>query len=84
MFVEAGGLLKCTGVQSLRQSAAGWELNTEQGTETTPRLVVCMGAWTPAIIGQLGYSNPLAVERGYHTVFTRGRGSKTVTSDLRC
>jgi D-amino-acid dehydrogenase len=28
-----------------------------------------MGAWTPALIAQLGYSNPLAIERGYHTLF---------------
>jgi D-amino-acid dehydrogenase len=31
-----------------------------------------MGAWTPEIIGQLGYSNPLAIERGYHTIFSPG------------
>ena len=34
------------------------------------RLVVCLGAWTPELIKPLGYSNPIAIERGYHTVFS--------------
>jgi D-amino-acid dehydrogenase len=41
---------------------------TEQGLQSAARVVVAMGAWTPEVIGQLGYSNPLAIERGYHTV----------------
>ena len=72
MFAAAGGQIRRASVQSLRQSAKAWELTTDQGTETVTRLVVCMGAWTPEIIGQLGYSNPLAIERGYHTIFTPG------------
>jgi len=70
MFVEAGGQIRLANVQSLRQQADDWVLTTDQGVETTPRLVVCMGAWTPELIGQLGYSNPLAIERGYHTIFS--------------
>ena len=72
MFAAAGGQIRRASVQSLRQSGEAWELTTDQGTETVPRLVVCMGAWTPEIIGQLGYSNPLAIERGYHTIFSSG------------
>jgi len=69
MFVEAGGQIERVAVQSLRPLADGWEVVTDQGSENTPRVVVCLGAWTPELIGQLGYSNPLAIERGYHTAF---------------
>jgi len=69
LFVDAGGQFRRAAVKSLRQSGDGWELTTDLGSETVPRLVVCMGAWTPEIIGQLGYPNPLAIERGYHTIF---------------
>jgi len=34
------------------------------------QLVVCLGAWTPELIKPLGYSNPIAIERGYHTVLS--------------
>ena len=70
MFVEAGGQFERVAVQSLHPSANGWEVVTDQGSENTPRVVVCLGAWTPGLTGQLGYANPLAIERGYHTVFS--------------
>jgi D-amino-acid dehydrogenase len=69
LFVDAGGQFRRAAVKSLRQSGDDWELTTDLGSETVPLLVVCMGAWTPEIIGQLGYPNPLAIERGYHTIF---------------
>jgi D-amino-acid dehydrogenase len=69
MFSDAGGRVVRAAVQSLRDTAAGWEVTTERDVTTTPRLVICLGAWTPQLIGQLGYANPLAIERGYHTVF---------------
>jgi D-amino-acid dehydrogenase len=69
MFVEAGGQFEVAEIQALRAVAEGWELVTDQGSERAPRVVVCMGAWTPGLIGQLGYANPVAIERGYHTVY---------------
>jgi D-amino-acid dehydrogenase len=69
MFTEAGGQIQQAAVQSLREVTGGWELTSDQGVEVAPRVVVCMGAWTPQIIASLGYSNPLAIERGYHTIF---------------
>jgi D-amino-acid dehydrogenase len=69
MFVEAGGLVRCDAIKSLQRANGAWEMTTAQGCEMVDRVVVCMGAWTPEIIGQLGYSNPLAIERGYHTIF---------------
>jgi len=75
MFTDAGGEIQRAGVQSLRELAAGWEITTDLGVESAPALVVCMGAWTPELIGQLGYANPLAIERGYHTVFAPLHGA---------
>ena len=76
MLREAGGQIDRATVQSLRPDADGWRLQTAQGTERADRVVVCMGAWTPELIGQLGYSNPLAIERGYHTVFAPAAAAK--------
>jgi len=69
MFVEAGGKIVRAAIQSLHPIADGWEVVTDQGSEKIPRVVVCLGAWTPELIGQLGYANPLAIERGYHPVY---------------
>ena len=69
MFVAAGGQVRRADIRSLRQANGAWELTTGQGSETVASLVICLGAWTPGLIGQLGYSNPLAIERGYHTIF---------------
>jgi len=76
MFIDAGGEVARGAVQSLREMANGWEVTTDQAVEATPGLVVCMGAWTPRLLGQLGYANPLAIERGYHTVFAATEGAE--------
>jgi D-amino-acid dehydrogenase len=75
MFAAAGGRTVQAEVQGLRQTPSGWEVTTDRSLESTARLVVCLGAWTPQLIGQLGYANPLAIERGYHTVFAPAQGA---------
>jgi D-amino-acid dehydrogenase len=67
-FVEAGGHIKRAAAKSLLTDGRGWELVTDRGKEHAERLVICLGAWTPEIIGELGYRNPLAIERGYHSL----------------
>jgi D-amino-acid dehydrogenase len=76
MFVDAGGRVERAAVQSLRPALEGWEIASDQGSSVSPRVVVCMGAWTPQLIAPLGYANPIAVERGYHTVFAPAEGAK--------
>ncbi len=76
MFIEAGGQFETTSVQALRPVGDGWELLTEQGKEQADRVVVCLGAWTPELIASLGYRNPLAIERGYHTVFAPAQDAR--------
>jgi D-amino-acid dehydrogenase len=75
MFAEAGGQVRRADIRSLRQANGAWELISGEGFETVARLVVCMGAWTPELIGQLGYPNPLAIERGYHTILAPAEGA---------
>lgn len=69
MFSDAGGQIERAEIQSLREAPGGWEITTERDALFTPRAVVCMGAWTPALIASLGYANPIAIERGYHALF---------------
>jgi D-amino-acid dehydrogenase len=74
MLVDAGGRIVRAAVREIRPTGDGWKLVTDRGPESAERLVVCMGAWTPEIIGPLGYANPLAIERGYHTIVAPAPG----------
>ena len=74
-FVAAGGRLQRAEVRELRPSSGdGWELVTVQGQERVGRLVLCLGAWMPGLLHSLGYSNPLAIERGYHMLLQPADG----------
>jgi len=73
-FQQLGGELKRAEVTLVSHEKDQWRLHATEGLELAERLVVCMGAWTPDLIKQLGYSNPIAIERGYHTVFSAQQG----------
>jgi len=76
LFVDAGGEIVRAEVQSLHEISSGWEVITEVSVEATSALVICLGAWTPGLLAPLGYTNPLAIERGYHTVFKAAAGAE--------
>jgi len=69
-FQALGGDLKQAEVRQLSQESNHWRIVTSDGTESIERLVIALGAWTPELIKQIGYRNPIAIERGYHTVFS--------------
>jgi D-amino-acid dehydrogenase len=69
-FQQLGGELRQAEVTQISHENSQWRLQTPSGPEMAERLVVCLGAWTPELIKPLGYSNPIAIERGYHTVFS--------------
>jgi len=73
-FQQLGGELKQVEVTSLSHEKDQCRLHTDDDSELVGRLVVCLGAWTPELIKQLGYGNPIAIERGYHTVFSAQQG----------
>lgn len=70
LFTDAGGVFRQQEIRSVRPATSGWVLSSETSVETVTNLVLCLGAWTPAILTPLGYANPLAIERGYHTIFS--------------
>ena len=67
-FAAAGGQIRRAELCALRPADEGWELLFEDNSELADRVVVCLGAWTPELIAPLGYRNPMAIERGYHTL----------------
>ena len=69
LFRQAGGEFRRGQVRAIRSEGQAWTLIGDQGEETAERLLLCLGAWTPQLLSPLGYRNPLAIERGYHTVF---------------
>jgi D-amino-acid dehydrogenase len=75
LFTGSGGELRRGEVHALRPLDDGWELAIDDRREKAARLVVCLGAWTPRLLGGLGYANPLAIERGYHTLFAPAEGA---------
>jgi D-amino-acid dehydrogenase len=69
-FQQLGGELRQAEITQIGPENSQWRLQTPSGPEMAEHLVVCLGAWTPELIKPLGYSNPIAIERGYHTVFS--------------
>ena len=80
-FQSLGGVIKQVEVEGIRQVNNSWQLQTGAGQLETPKLVVCLGAWTSQIIKPLGYQNVMAIERGYHTVFAPQSG-KTLSRPI--
>jgi D-amino-acid dehydrogenase len=73
-FKTLGGDIKQAEVKQLSCESNYWRLETSTGTDHIERLVIALGAWTPELIKQIGYRNPIAIERGYHTVFSAQAG----------
>ena len=73
-FQSLGGDIKLAEVTRLSWESGNWQVVTSNGTESVDRMVVALGAWTPDLIRQIGYRNPIAIERGYHTVFSAQPG----------
>lgn len=75
LFLARGGVFKQADVRAISLQSGQWAITSEQGVDTVEKLVLCMGAWTPALMKPLGYRNPIAIERGYHTVFQAQSGT---------
>lgn len=74
LFLSLGGQFKQVDVKQIINHSNQWEVTSDRGKDIVENLVVCMGAWTPTLLKSLGYRNPLAIERGYHTVFEAQSG----------
>jgi D-amino-acid dehydrogenase len=67
-FLSIGGRFDQQQVSELGRQGDQWYLGTESGGLTVDRLILAMGAWTPELLSQIGYKNPIAMERGYHCI----------------
>jgi D-amino-acid dehydrogenase len=74
-FQLLGGELCQADVTRVWNESDEWCMQSLNGLEHVERLVICLGAWTPGLINQLGYRNPVAIERGYHTLFSAQPGN---------
>lgn len=73
-FQALGGDLRLGEVKQISQESNYWRVVLADGIERVDRLLIAMGAWTPVLLRQIGYSNPIAIERGYHTIFSTQPG----------
>ncbi len=76
LFVSEGGEFYQANVNDLSREGGGWKMTSDHGALLAHKLVLCLGAWTPSLLTPLGYRNPLAIERGYHSVFNPAEGKK--------
>lgn len=76
LFVGEGGEVCQADVAGLSRQQGGWKMDSDRGALLADKLVLCLGAWTPSLLTPLGYKNPLAIERGYHSVFSPAEGKK--------
>ncbi|MDH5352970.1 MAG: FAD-binding oxidoreductase [Gammaproteobacteria bacterium] len=67
-FESLGGQIKQLEVKGIQQVGDCWQLQYESSKLQTPKLVLCLGAWTPMLLKPLGYRNVIAIERGYHSM----------------
>lgn len=70
-FVNDGGELLCDNVAEIRQDSGtgGFQLQLENNSLHTEKLVIAAGPWSADLLEQLGYKALLGFERGYHQHF---------------
>lgn len=68
LFAQAGGGFRQTELQGLRSQSEGrWQIEVTDGDAIeADHLVIAAGPWSAEICKRIGYSIPMAWERGYH------------------
>jgi D-amino-acid dehydrogenase len=69
MFADAGGDVRQAEIRSIVPDGGGWRVMLSDGELRGRHVVVALGPWSPDLLRPLGYSAPLATERGYHREF---------------
>ena len=69
MFAGAGGDVRRAEIRSIVPDGDGWRVMLSDGDIRGRHVVVALGPWSPDLLRPLGYSVPLATERGYHREF---------------
>lgn len=74
LFTARGGTWATGDALSLTQTVNGWQVASEDGPITAEHVVIALGAWSPALLKQFGYTVPMVYKRGYHAHFDAPRG----------
>jgi D-amino-acid dehydrogenase len=69
MLAGAGGGVRQSEIKSIAPDGDGWRVVLSDGEIRARHVVVALGPWAPDLLRPLGYSVPLATERGYHREF---------------
>ena len=69
MLAGAGGEVRQSEIKSIAPDGDGWRVVLSDGEIRARHVVVALGPWAPDLLRPLGYSVPLATERGYHREF---------------
>lgn len=65
-FVEQGGRVLQTDINSFQQQGDGWTIDTAAEQLEADEVVVALGPWAGEWLKKLGYHFPTFVKRGYH------------------
>ena len=76
MFAGASGDIRRAEIKSMAQDSDGWRVVVSDGELRARHVVVALGPWSADLLRPLGYSVPLATERGYHREFTPNAARK--------
>ena len=69
MFAGAGGDIRHSEIRSIVPDGDGWRVVLSDSEIRARHVVVALGPWSADLLRPLGYSVPLASERGYHREF---------------
>jgi D-amino-acid dehydrogenase len=84
LFVSRGGTIAKQEVHALNRTAAGWRVETSQGSIGADQVVIALGPWSGDMLRPLGVRVPMGFERGYHVhlAIADGRGPHRAVYDV--
>ncbi|MCY1664640.1 NAD(P)/FAD-dependent oxidoreductase [Rhizobium sp. SL86] len=66
LFEKLGGRFVKGDATTLRQTASGWTVSTDDGSIEGKDVVIALGPWSDTVTKPLGYEFLVGVKRGYH------------------
>lgn len=76
LFAARGGTFLHGDAASLKPDAAGWSVQTDEGTVTAREAVVALGPQSGVVFQRFGYPIPLGIKRGHHMHFRMKDGAE--------
>jgi D-amino-acid dehydrogenase len=77
LFQRRGGSFKRGEARTLEATAAGWQVQTDDGAVAAREVVVALGPWSDDVVKKLGFYVPMGVKRGYHMHY-KAKGNATL------